>query len=111
MKKAVFSSSRLGSWVVWLGFSVMPVHAGSLTWINGSGNSCLVVCQAASQSAVQAGAHIVSKRPFTVCRARGGRVGFNVEPTWSNRCYVAIDGKELAMASYDCLCHTAAPIR
>jgi hypothetical protein len=75
-------------------------------WVPGQNSSCLLACQAADRQAITTGKYTNGKF-FTVCRANangeGSRPGFNLEPNWANRCYVAIGG-ERAESDYQCLC-------
>ena len=77
------------------------------SWVPGHNSSCVVVCKAAKTQPVESG-KFTNQNPYTVCRGNAGgegkRPGYNLEPDWANRCFVAHGGKEVSVSTYDCLC-------
>jgi hypothetical protein len=76
-----------------------------LRWARTEGQTCRVVC-GALWAPVSSGEYSNGHK-FYICRAdahgEGFRAGFNLEPRWSNHCYVAHVVEE-AYDRYDCLC-------
>lgn len=80
-------------------------HA-EIQWVVGN-TSCAAVCGSVNSSPVQSGVY-KNGNPFYVCRANaqgeGMRAGYNLQPSWSEKCTVGWGGKELPIAQYECLC-------
>jgi hypothetical protein len=82
--------------------------AGTFKWLEGGQSSCGIVCRAAGggYEAMSSGTY-TNGNDFLICAANahgeGNRAGFNLEPDWSNRCYVAHTVEE-AYKDYFCLC-------
>jgi hypothetical protein len=73
-------------------------------WVRGANVSCVDVCRDAKLKAITSGNH-TNGHPFTICRDFDtGRPGWNLRPSWRNKCFVAIGGKEVGVVKYDCLC-------
>lgn len=76
-------------------------------WVNGNGGSCRAACAAAGSNAISSGMY-KNGQPFYICAAdiagEGARPGYNLEPSWSNACFVGFGGKETKVPSYSCLC-------
>jgi hypothetical protein len=72
--------------------------------VGGANISCIDICKNAKLNAITSGAH-TSGHQFTICRDFAtGRPGYNVRPSWRNKCYVPIGGKEVGVVKYECLC-------
>jgi hypothetical protein len=83
-------------------------------YTGGFGNkrlTCLETCLSVGKKPVAAGKKGgVTK--YYVCAGRLSgkyvnehfRVGYNVGPNWSHACWVGIDGKEIGLERYECLC-------
>jgi hypothetical protein len=73
-------------------------------WVGGANVSCFNVCLNSKMQPVTSGKH-GNGEEFTICRdANTNRPGWNLRPTWRNKCYVAEDGQEKGVMSYECLC-------
>jgi len=76
------------------------------TWIRARG-PCLDACAAARLKPVVTGIYD-NGRPFYLCvsdaAGEGARAGYNLEPDWSNGCWIGYGGKEVASRPFKCLC-------
>jgi hypothetical protein len=81
--------------------------ASAERWVHGHHSSCVSVCEAKDMEAVESGRY-TNHQPFTICRAdaagEGRRPGYNLEPDWADKCFVAHGGREIGIPRYDCLC-------
>ena len=73
----------------------------NIKWQSGDGNSCDVVCAAKGSSGISHGS--LRDKPFYVCRVKG-RPGYNLQPKWSNACFIPKGGQEVRGGSYSCAC-------
>lgn len=85
------------------------VTASELVWVYANGESCAVACLQQNKKAYFTGRYKYNRNPFYICRTNvkgeGFRPSFNLQPDWSNGCFVNIGGsKGGAYPSYDCLC-------
>jgi hypothetical protein len=84
---------------------------GSVEWLAGNGRPCEQVCRAARLRPVASGPHVPDGRQtgdrFLVCAGErnGWRPGYNLQPNWSNACWVGFGGREVAVPNYVCACH------
>ncbi|MCP9629259.1 DUF3421 domain-containing protein [Rhodopseudomonas palustris] len=82
--------------------------AQALQWREAGGQSCLVACTKAGSSPLVSGIYTPKGTALYVCRANahaeGQRAGYNVEPGWSQACYVGWGGKEEGITPFDCGC-------
>jgi hypothetical protein len=82
--------------------------AGELSWVDGNGRSCDLACRESGSEPVSYGK--LNGKKFYVCAANGGnqpgwkRPGFNLQPKWSDHCYVENSGTVMD-SIYVCLCH------
>lgn len=76
-----------------------------LFWIKGNQRFCLEVCTDISLKAVYSGVYTNRNRMY-VCRANSyqNRAGYNLNPSWTAKCFVGHGGAEKGDRQYDCLC-------
>ena len=76
-------------------------------WLAGSQSSCKLVCRDKG-GPITSGTFTGNQQPFTICSTNenneGFRAGYNLEPNWSNACWVAWNGREVPNNTYYCLC-------
>jgi hypothetical protein len=84
---------------------VLPGTSYAFKFVDGRGQRCDLACEAKSSTAVSSGKYTNGER-FFVCtaNAEGPRPGYNLSPNWSTTCTVGQGGKEVSVASYQCLC-------
>lgn len=87
---------------------LFPSSAFAIQWIFSGGESCLVACKNANLNPVISGTYSRNGNPFFICRANAGnegnRAGFNLQPNWSNHCFVAWGDDGKGYQTYDCAC-------
>jgi hypothetical protein len=86
----------------------MTTVSNAFSWVDGRGQRCDIACEGRGLQAVTGGRHRGER--FFVCGAHGssdGRPGYNLAPEWSNKCFVAIGGREVGAPLYSCLCRAA----
>lgn len=72
-------------------------------WVRGANISCIDVCKNVNLKAITSG--VFNNFPFTICRDYDtARPGWNLRPSWRNKCFVAEGGKEVGKVKYECLC-------
>jgi hypothetical protein len=87
---------------------VIAPSVNALEWVYSNGESCAVACfQKNNKKAFSTGKY-KNGNPFYVCRTNarneGYRPGFNLQPNWSNKCFVSLGEDGTGYPSYDCLC-------
>jgi hypothetical protein len=86
---------------------LLSTEGWAVSWLDGHESSCQLVCQ--NRGGAVTPGNYRNGRPFTVCSANvngeGNRPGYNVEPDWSNKCFVGWGGREEAANLYLCLCN------
>lgn len=85
-------------------YMVSVVNAGEMKWVDGSGLLCSQACQNGNSNPVISGIY-TNDEPFYVCRALE-RAGYNLNPYSATACTVGYGGGEIAVHTYDCLCHS-----
>jgi hypothetical protein len=82
---------------------LFPMPALAERWVGGANISCIDICRNANLKAITTG--LFNDHPFAICRDfETGRPGWNLRPSWRNRCFVAIGGKDVGVVKYECLC-------
>jgi hypothetical protein len=73
-------------------------------WVGGVNISCVELCRNNNLNAITSGNH-TNGHPFAICRDyETARPGWNLRPSWRNKCFVANGGKEVGVVKYECLC-------
>jgi hypothetical protein len=88
--------------------AVFCAEASAGQWVKTNNTECDIVCDKKGSAVVNSGTMLPSGQPYMVCAAEvkgsGLRGGYQVRPKWSNACWVAYGGKEMAITPYQCLC-------
>jgi hypothetical protein len=86
--------------------ALTSVASADVEWVRARG-SCADACARAGLKPVVTGLYD-NGQPFFLCASdiasEGSRAGYNLEPDWSDACWVGYGGKEVASRPFKCLC-------
>ena len=95
---------------VLVGFFLITMCVGShafTVWVDAYGRPCDVVCGSRGLKPVVSGIYVNGEK-FFVCaanaRGEGYRAGYNLRPSWADKCVVGWGGREMSVRPYRCLC-------
>ena len=103
MKRFMILSFFIGLFLI-----IMHVNLYGFTiWVDAYGKPCDVVCRSKGLKPVISGVYINGEN-FYICSANahgeGYRGGYNLRPSWADKCVVGWGGREISVRPYRCLC-------